>query len=506
MAAFIDKSDENEVLGRSFSQENEVFLKNPLESYYKEYEKLQYVFPSSHQIFLGCKFNELNTKVKSSILWQCIIGLTENLIFNKISSINYISLYNKYKEYVYRDLKKELKDEKLIPIDNELKFHLYRHWNIFDSLKHSSRVVSKFKTYTKDGLNELIFNLARKGIRKSELEMNYKEMPENTKELFFEFVRNEDPNQSVFAEIDGLVYSSFTKRIGMDLEVSAADMVYAITSIMEEPIEEEITDSYSWESDDEDDMEDDENSNTSFVKDEAEKSRMEKWNKNFSTVYTILRQSKSSGIEKKRKTKEGIESALKMQYMIVQQANGVLLRKAFQTFGFFFDVHFSSLPEKLQNRLGLTKLGMYLHDILSKSANDRFKKPVVISAEIANGQGKAMIVGIDTMNGNNRLFETLFKKAADRNNINIQFSFDASVIEIKNDDRQSFLRDLRFFYKEYMKEKNKNSQRRELTSSQISELDTSFSFNSTRVSSRKRKREDDNLESEYSPKKQKIED
>jgi cell division control protein 45 len=96
-------------------------------------------------------------KKNNNHLWYAIIGITEQLIFERITMDAYKKEFGELKKILKgycnenKDNKKMEDDEIEIPISEderiisseEYRFVLFRHWNIFDAMFHSSYVASR---------------------------------------------------------------------------------------------------------------------------------------------------------------------------------------------------------------------------------------------------------------------------------------------------------------------------------------------------------------------------
>lgn len=61
---------------------------------------------------------------------------------------------------------------------------LYHHWNLWDSMYHSSFVMSKLALWTAPGLQQLKTFIAKIGVPLEDIRRPYHELAENKKQLF----------------------------------------------------------------------------------------------------------------------------------------------------------------------------------------------------------------------------------------------------------------------------------------------------------------------------------
>ena len=116
-----------------------------------------------------------------------------------------------------------------LSFDKELNLNLYRHWSIYESLKHTVYTAKKFKIWTMKGNQKLSEFLAELGLPLSQCKQKFSTMDLG--------LRNEV--QSMFEEkvekygLDDITYNSFTAAFGFRHKFCAADYVYAITALLE---------------------------------------------------------------------------------------------------------------------------------------------------------------------------------------------------------------------------------------------------------------------------------
>ena len=116
-----------------------------------------------------------------------------------------------------------------LSFDKELNLNLYRHWSIYESLKHTVYTAKKFKIWTMKGNQKLSEFLAELGLPLSQCKQKFSTMDLG--------LRNEV--QSMFEEkvekygLEDITYNSFTAAFGFRHKFCAADIVYAIIALLE---------------------------------------------------------------------------------------------------------------------------------------------------------------------------------------------------------------------------------------------------------------------------------
>ena len=105
-----------------------------------------------------------------------ILGLTYQYTTSRISREEYEKYQSIYHDEVARmnpapaasvtkdgDFKSQHPDDKSVYASDELRFMLFRHWNLYDSMYHSSYVASKLGIWKERGRKRLTGLLAKMG-------------------------------------------------------------------------------------------------------------------------------------------------------------------------------------------------------------------------------------------------------------------------------------------------------------------------------------------------------
>jgi len=187
---------------------------------------------------LATQLNSTNNRS----LWLAILGLTDQFIHDRIDLARYNADYKHFKAEVLNfNMTTEeqllatpqqrdgnpLQQGQIEPSE-ELRFFMYRHWNLFDSMYHSRFVAVKLGIWTAQGQHQLEVLLAKMGIPKAECQQPFAAMQRQYKD---ELATLLDAYGRQF-NLTNLHYKSFITRRGA-LVVSAADVVTAITALLE---------------------------------------------------------------------------------------------------------------------------------------------------------------------------------------------------------------------------------------------------------------------------------
>jgi cell division control protein 45 len=108
-------------------------------------------------------------RVDNDLLWLTILGLTYQYLTNRISRDTYDTYHQIYFDEVAR-LNPPLPvsntlhpDDSSIRPSEELRFALFRHWNLYDAMYHSPYVASKLGIWKERGRKRLHGLLAKMG-------------------------------------------------------------------------------------------------------------------------------------------------------------------------------------------------------------------------------------------------------------------------------------------------------------------------------------------------------
>jgi cell division control protein 45 len=175
-------------------------------------------------------------KENTDILWWTIIAITERYLHRRGSSddydtfVEFLEAERSRLEHETDSTAQSINSLKLTSED-ELRLVLYRHWSLYDSLFHSPYTSAKFKLWTIQGQKTLHELLANMGLPLSQCKEKFSSMSLQYRDSLREQLED-NARKSGF---DQLTYSSFLANFGYRHTVSAADMVYSCTALLEKP-------------------------------------------------------------------------------------------------------------------------------------------------------------------------------------------------------------------------------------------------------------------------------
>lgn len=138
---------------------------------------------------------------------------------------------------------------------------LYRHWNLFDSMYHSTYLATRLGIWQDAGVSALKQFITRMGIPLADMQQHFGVMSSAMKERFFDAVRHVASSDSKFKD---MYYDSFVKVYARSVEtvfltptqqhdydtpISAADVVYSVNALLEfgsGPQEDDDTQNERW--------------------------------------------------------------------------------------------------------------------------------------------------------------------------------------------------------------------------------------------------------------------
>ncbi|GAA6003647.1 hypothetical protein JCM10207_003526 [Rhodosporidiobolus poonsookiae] len=111
----------------------------------------------------------------------------------------------------------------------ELRFCLFRHWNLYDSMYHSTYLGGKMKLWSVEGRKKLSGLLAKMGLSLQESSETYAHMSNDLKTSLFPMLKEQQAQYTLW----DLSYPSFVRKSGWRVDLSAADCVEALAALLE---------------------------------------------------------------------------------------------------------------------------------------------------------------------------------------------------------------------------------------------------------------------------------
>ncbi|KAI0748281.1 CDC45-like protein [Daedaleopsis nitida] len=424
----------------------------------------------------------------NDLLWLAVLGLTYQYLTSRISREEYDKYQSIYNDEVARtnpvppsalgdDLKSQNPDDNSVYTSDELRFMMFRHWNLYDAMYHSSYVASKLGIWKERGRKRLSGLLARMGFSILDTQQPYPHMAKDLKQSLRQKLEQLGPGYGLVE----LSYPSFMRCYGYRSQpLSAGDAVEALSALLDiaggTRIEVEIEGSRNggewfgsgklWEGGREGRFRDDERENVppdvlaQVVKaqvraqagadgKEGEGLDLDWWIKNFWSAYDAL-----SDIERLR---EAIGLSMALHRAIIRQGSSIIDKQDIKTLRGHRVVVLTQGPDlPLFVHPGvLSRLALWLVEALrdrvdpttpAYSRSKRKSLPFVVAC-LNEKAGTYIVVGVtgaaDFDDVRKNEFGLAFLDAKDRCNARTRHgTFDTSVLEINKDDLKVFLETL----------------------------------------------------------------
>ncbi|KAL6305383.1 CDC45 family [Sparassis latifolia] len=182
-------------------------------------------------------------RVDNDLLWLAILGLTFQYTTSRISRDDYDKYHSIYYDEVARlnppppasalkdhDFKSQHPDDTSVYAADELRFLLFRHWNLYDAMYHSSYVAGKLGIWRDRGRKRLTGLLAKMGFSIPETQQPY---PHMAKDLKLSLRNKLDQIAPEYGLVE-LSYPSFARCFGYRCQpLSASDAVEAVSALLD---------------------------------------------------------------------------------------------------------------------------------------------------------------------------------------------------------------------------------------------------------------------------------
>lgn len=348
---------------RKVSGENE---EDPVQLFGK-LKKEYYHMGTFHGKPSGCLMYDLSHSLRKNtneLLWLACVSLTDQFVHERLTDERYQAGVMELEQHINSSGNLEavnsvtLKDgtkirapnASRIAYEDEPRLMLLQEWTLFDSMLCSSYIATKLKTWSDNGMKKLKLLLARMGFALVDCQQKFQYMNlEVKRKMKDEFER--------FLPEYGLTdfyYRSFLRLHGYRSRVSAADVVYGVTALLE-----------------------------SFVKTDGSCA-----SKQFGVAYDAL------SLGNLDKLKAGMQDAIKIQRAILRQGSTAITKTGCIRSGRKFrwlKVEDSADTKLLGYPQALTKFCYFLMDAL-REKGARMKP--LLCACLSQEPNKVLVVGV----------------------------------------------------------------------------------------------------------------
>lgn len=334
---------------------------------FRKLKKEYYHMGTFHGKPSGCLMYDLShllRKNTNELLWLACVSLTDQFVHERLTDERYQAGVMELEQHINSSGNLDavtsvtLKDgtkirapnSSRIAYEDEPRLMLLQEWNLFDSMLCSSYIAPKLKTWSDNGMKKLKLLLARMGFALVDCQQKFQYMNlEVKRKMKDEFER--------FLPEYGLTdfyYRSFLRLHGYSSRVSAADVVYGVTALLE-----------------------------SFVKSDGYCA-----SKQFGVAYDAL------SLSNLDKLKTGMQHAIKIQRAILRQGSTAITKSGCIRSGRKF--RWVKLEDSVDTNLlgypqALTKFCYFLMDALREKGA---KMKPLICACLLQEHKKVLIVGV----------------------------------------------------------------------------------------------------------------
>ena len=377
-------------------------------------------------------------KASNELLWLAIIGLTDQLVHERVEYEKYVGEAqilqaevgalnqdggDETREVASGEeggpsvtVKQHISSRMRIDSVQELRLSLMRHWTVYEALQHSPYIASRLGLYQQAGREKLDIWLARMGIPLEECKQEYQYMRKQFKAPLFEKMLQ-------YGNEFGLVhltYPSFRCVTSYgNTQLAAADLVSGVAAVLE---------------------------NYDSVSPDAFAGGA------FAAARSALLSATRDGID--RALKDGMQQALErakeMLRATVAVGHSVLVGHEYTNFGDFHSVKLKTGGDSVRftHPLALTKLALYISDALREgiaSLRNAPSKPLLIAAPNPEASPPTyLIVAVlgsarSWRSGGRNGFGNAFARAADKTNAHIAHDgFDSAACKVAAADYDRF--------------------------------------------------------------------
>ncbi|OVA13756.1 CDC45 family [Macleaya cordata] len=334
---------------------------------YRKLKKEYYHLGTFHGRPSGCLMFDLSHSLRKNtneLLWLACVSLTDQFVHERLTNERYQAGVMELEQHINSSgnleaitsvtLKDGTKirapDAARIAYEDEPRLMLLREWNLFDSMLCSSYIAPKLKTWSDNGLKKLKLLLARMGFALVDCQQKFQYMNLEVK------MKMKDEFERFLPEygLNEIYYRSFLRLHGYSSKVSAADVVYGVTALLE-----------------------------SFVQSDGSSASDQ-----FHVAYDALSLSNLSTLRK------GMQNAIKVQRAILRQGSAAITKSGSIRSGRKF--RWVKLEDAADTKLlgypqALTKFCYFLMDALREKGA---KMKPLICACLAQEPNKVLIVGV----------------------------------------------------------------------------------------------------------------
>ena len=120
-----------------------------------------------------------------------------------------------------------------LKFDDDIHFHLLRHWSLVDAISHTQQMILSFKLWSSRGASQLKEFLADLGIPKREYEQTYRDMNIKYKSNLKKQILEKRLQEKYHYTSNTILLPTFLLSSGFTLKLSPQDLVYSMMSTLQ---------------------------------------------------------------------------------------------------------------------------------------------------------------------------------------------------------------------------------------------------------------------------------
>ena len=362
-------------------------------------------------------------EVTNEQLWMAIVALTDQYVHERIGQEEYnvqmgfladeVSRVNfSIDDGAYGGARASnepagpSKPQNVISCNDEFKFMLLNHWSLYDSMYHSVYMASRLEIWNEKGKRRLDRMLAKIGIPRLRANQKYAHLSD---EYCSKLIKGIQDYAEAFG-IGDVYFPSFHRVLGCKTRVSASDMVFSISAMLE-----------NWQ-----------------------EHGVQTASDNFCEARRALSSPAAADFHR------GLSLSQELQKSVVRQAISVLARREIiRVGGGMRRVRLDHSPElaMMNHPLALAKLAQYLYQakLYEQGAQSKNRELPLVLAALQPAMRTYIVVGTsgrqdsDTAPMRNKFGEHFAQVAAELNLAVKQDFFDTAVIELPQEAYERFM-------------------------------------------------------------------
>ncbi|KNA26046.1 hypothetical protein SOVF_001120 [Spinacia oleracea] len=213
---------------------------------FRRLKKQYYQMGTFHGKPSGCLMYDLSHSLRKNTneqLWLACVSITDQLVHERLTNERYQAGVMELEQHInglgnldavtsvtLKDgTKIRAPESSRIAYEDEPRLMLLREWNLFDSMLCSSYIATKMKTWSDNGMKKLKLLLARMGFALIDCQQKFQYMNIDVKRKMKDEFERFLPEYG----LNDFYYRSFMRLHGYSSRVSAADVVYGVTALLE---------------------------------------------------------------------------------------------------------------------------------------------------------------------------------------------------------------------------------------------------------------------------------